>query len=261
MKRINLQKLFSRDLFSCKSYQTLGWVWSSWCVRMWERVHAFKFRQQTYECSTEHIQYEYVGQNLLSASLPSVTYKCQSCKAKGGRFGRVFFCACLWVCVQAFLIRVTFPSPSLSVLAAMMWMRHQTDNGERQTDRQTGASGACQSDRRMDRLTDWHGIRCTEVCDWLWFKLWLIPWMSPTEYITAKTEFYLLVFPSSLTHREFTLGCFELYEDLSLYSSIFSVLPTLNMQVIHYIWMAVSANRDPNTEAEQCTAVHRVSIF
>lgn len=108
--------------------------------------------------------------------LPSVTYKCR-------RRGESSGCVSLnvWVCLplcmpvdsrvcRALPIRVTFPSPSLSGLGIMMWGQHQTDNGAGQTDwgkeRETGESGAFQSDGRMDRLTDSESD-ASEGCDWL----------------------------------------------------------------------------------------------
>lgn len=65
----------------------------------------------------------------------NVTYKCQLCNVDRRYLVLVFGCVSVVVhdwnimCMQALLIWVTFPSPSTSAYAVVLWKQHQNDNG------------------------------------------------------------------------------------------------------------------------------------
>lgn len=194
-----------------------------WMLERWrERKSAFN-RMQT-------IKLKLSVEAFSLRHLPSVTYKCQR---RGERSGCVS--VNVWVCLplcmpvdlrvcRALPIRVTFPSPSLSGLGIMMWGQHQTDNGAGQTDwgkeQETGESGAFQSDGWMDRLTDSESDASEAVIGWFpqgrdvvfcghcGPKLLLIPWMSPTEYITQGQNLSHSLCPSSSPRCEFAIISF-----------------------------------------------------
>lgn len=155
---------------------------------------------------------QHVGQRLRLAWTLVFTPRCSLQRSVMG--GEILPCACLYVwlcfahvhvpesvCTQVSLLTVTFPSPSLSVGKILMWIQHQTDNGERERDRQGERARQKRSVwglsvKRTDGQTDSASEALRAVIGWLppgrrcgilwsfWSKLQLILWMSPTEYIT-----------------------------------------------------------------------------